>query len=251
MHPRKWLAVLAVLPALLLATPAGAQSIQGVVVDPPNPTSRDRVRLTFVGTQHPECPLVIEGGAKDPAGSTIGFSVTVPECGSPIPAEEGFTRTFEMEDPLEAETYLVYIVFQGRPLPSLFEVFEVRDPSPRLALGDRDRFLALAEWKNPRDGSQGAGYASRFAEDSGAFWFFDPKNLEATIKILDGREVNGHWWVFIASMTDLEMKITIYENRDGCFDLPVFPPACPSETYFQKGFENQNFIDVNAFGEKP
>lgn len=247
MNPRKWLAAL----ALAVAIPAGAQSIQGVVVDPPNPTTRDRVRLTFVGTQHPECPLVIEGGAKDPAGANIGFSVTIPECGSPIPAEEEFKKTFEMADPLEAETYLVYVVFKGQPGPSLFEVFEVREPSSQLVLGDHGRFLALAEWKNPRDGSQGAGHASRFAEDSGAFWFFDPKNLEATIKILDGREINGHWWVFLASMTDLEMKVTIYENRGGCFDLSVFPPACPSETYHQAAGQNRNFIDVNAFGEKP
>ena len=73
--------------------------------------------------------------------------------------------------------------------------------------------------------------------------------MEATIKILDGRPVNGHWWVFIASMTDLEMKVTIYENRNGCFGPPVFPPACPSKTYLQTAGQNRNFIDVNFSAE--
>lgn len=235
MKPARWLAALAFLLAILPAIPAGAQSIQGVVVDPPAPTSRDRVRLTFVGTQHPECPLVIEGGAKDPAGSTIGFSVTIPECGSPLPAEEGFKRTFEMEDPLEAETYLVYVVFKGRPVPSLFEVFEVREPSPRLVLGDHDRFLALAEWKNPRDGS--------LTRESGYVWFFSPENIELTVKILDGRAVNGRYWVFLASMTDLPFTVTIRQ----CPASPLVGQPCNIKTYTNPKGVNRNVLEVNAF----
>jgi len=239
------------LPALLaaaLALPAGAQSIRGILVDPPNPTTRDRVRLTIVGTQHPECPLVFEGGAKDPAGMNIGFSTSFPECGSPLPAEEHFRKTFEIEDPLEIPgTYIAFVVVENRPEANVFEVFDVHEPSSELSLGEN--FLVTVEWRNPRDGSHGAGWANPLAEDSGAFWFFDPDNLEVTIKILDGRPINGRWWVFIASMTDLEMKVSIYENRDGCFALPVFPPACPSETYVQTAGQNRNFVDVNAFGE--
>jgi catechol 2,3-dioxygenase-like lactoylglutathione lyase family enzyme len=236
--------------AAALALPAGAQSIQGVLVDPPNPTTRDHVRLTIVGTQHPECPLVFEGGAKDPAGSNIGFSTSFPECGSPLPAEEELRKTFEIDHPLELPgLYLAYVVVKNRPEANIREVFVVSEPSPRLTLGENGRFLAMVEWQNPRDGSHGAGYASPLSGDSGAFWFFDPDNLEVTIKILDGRPVNGHWWVFIASMTDLEMKVTIYENRDHCFDLPLVPPACPAETYVQAAGQNRNFVDVDAFGD--
>ncbi|HEX6865214.1 MAG TPA: hypothetical protein VF414_20465 [Thermoanaerobaculia bacterium] len=239
--------LLSALLAAALALPAGAQSIQGVLVDPPNPTTRDRVRLTIVGTQHPECPLVFAGGAKDPAGSNIGFSTSFPECGSPIPAEEGFRKTFEIEDPLELPgTYVAYVLVANHPEANVFEIFEVRSPFPELALGD---FQVTVEWRNPRDGSHGSGYATPLSEDSGAFWFFDPANLEVTVKILDGRPVNGHWWVFIASMTDLEMKVTIYDFSDGCFLLPVSPPACPVGTYVQTAGQNRNFVDVNAFGE--
>ena len=237
--------------AAALALPAGAQSIQGILVDPPNPTAGDPIRLTIVGTQHPECPLVFKGGGKDPAGANIGFGTSFPECGSPIPAEEAFRYTFVIDDPPLSDpgTYIAFVVVENRPEASIFEVFDVNSPKTQLGLGEDDRFLVTVEWRNPRDGSHGAGWANPLAEDSGAFWFFDPDNLEVTIKILDGRPLNGRWWVFIASMTDLEMKVSIYENRDGCFALPVFPPACPSETYVQTAGQNRNFIDVNAFGE--
>lgn len=171
-----------------------------------------------------------------------------PPCGSPLPVEEEFRATFEI-DPLElAGTYVVYVVVQDRP-ENLLEVFDVREPSAELNLGTGGRFLVTVEWHNFRDGSQGAGYANRLAEDSGAFWFFDPRNLEATIKILDGRGVNAHWWVFIASMTDLDMKVTVYDNRDGCLSLPVSPPACPVKIYHQSAGQNRNFIDANAFAD--
>lgn len=247
MNPKRWLAVL----ALALAVPAGADTIQGVLVDPPNPTTHDRIKLTVVGVHNPYCPIVWEPPppVKD---RTIRLSASYPDCVTPPHVQEEFRQTFVI-DPLPAPgTYYILFGFGGLPYGDKYEVLEVsapeRAPLPFLGTGD-DLFQVLVEWKNPRDGSEGEGYGLPLAEDSGAFWFFNPANVEATIKILDGRPVNGHWWVFIASMTDLEMKVTIYENRNGCFLLPVFPPECPSKTYLQTAGQNRNFIDVNFSAE--
>jgi hypothetical protein len=128
------------------------------------------------------------------------------------------------------------------------EVFEVLEPDPSLELGQGE-FVVTVEWSLPHDGSHGVGYARPFAEDSGAFWYFSSNNLETTVKVLDGRPVNGHWWVFIANMTDLEVKVTVLHSRDDCLLLPVFPPACPTKTYTQSAGTSRNFIDVEAFTE--
>lgn len=243
MNPKRWLAVL----ALALAVPASADTLQGVLVDPPNPTTRDRIRLTVVGTHNPFCPLLWKT-APSVDNRTIQLLAEPSDCITPTDAVEEFRQTFLL-DPLSTPgTYYVELGFVGLPYSAKYELIEVREPEtkPFLILGTGDDlFQVLVEWKNPRDGGEGEGFGLPLAEDSGAFWFFNPENVEATIKILDGRPVNAHWWVFIASMTDLEMKVTIYENRNGCFSLPVFPPDCPSKTYVQTAGQNRNFIDVN------
>lgn len=47
------------------------------------------------------------------------------------------------------------------------------------------------------------------AADSGLFTFFDPSNWEVLVKVLDGCEMNGHYWVLIASATDLAHRVLV------------------------------------------
>lgn len=44
---------------------------------------------------------------------------------------------------------------------------------------------------------------------SGYFTFVNPNNVELAVKILDGRAINGKWWVFYASLTNVEFTLTI------------------------------------------
>lgn len=237
-----------VLAVLLLARTAWARDIEGILVSPSHPTTRDRVELTVVGTQMPKCPFGIQPPELDRGGPVFYIDVDaklppgLPDCGSPAP----FRRTFVL-DPLPAGTYYAQVRISGLPYGQSYEVFQVVEPSEVLHLAENGRFQVNVSWRNPKDGTAGAGFAQRLADDSGAFWFFSPENVEVTIKILDGRPVNGHWWVFIASMTDLEMDVTVLENRNDCLSLPTFPPSCPTKIYSQTVGKNRNFIDVNAF----
>jgi hypothetical protein len=52
-------------------------------------------------------------------------------------------------------------------------------------------------------------------DDSGSFWFFDPGNLELEVKILDGRAVNGHFWVFFGALSDVEYRVTVTDTATG------------------------------------
>ena len=231
--------------ALLLARTAGAQTLEGILVSPLHPTTRDRVELTVVGTQSPECPFVWQAPELDRVYPVFILTTKLPVCSSP--ATE-FRKTFVL-DPLPAGTYYAHVQMSGLPYGQPYEVFQVVEPSELLSLSENDLFHVNVSWRNPKDGSAGAGFAQRLADDSGAFWFFSPDNVEVTVKILDGRPVNGKWWVFIASMTDLEMDVTVLENRNDCLSLPTFPPSCPTKTYSQAAGKNRNFIDVNAFAE--
>lgn len=88
-----------------------------------------------------------------------------------------------------------------------------------LCLNDR-RFRVETMWRTP-DNTTGVGQAvplsdgSDNAANSGYFWFFSPDNVELTVKILDGRAINGHFWVFFGTMTDVEFWIIITDTQTG------------------------------------
>lgn len=46
-------------------------------------------------------------------------------------------------------------------------------------------------------------------DNAGLMWFFDSNNPEALIKVLDGCALNGHWWVFVAPVTDLAFNLSV------------------------------------------
>jgi hypothetical protein len=76
------------------------------------------------------------------------------------------------------------------------------------------RFLVEVDWKDFR-GQQGRGFASTLSEDTGHFWFFSGNNVELVVKILDGRHINEQYWVFFASMTNVEFNLKITDLETG------------------------------------
>ncbi|HET9766152.1 MAG TPA: ELWxxDGT repeat protein [Thermoanaerobaculia bacterium] len=65
-------------------------------------------------------------------------------------------------------------------------------------------------------GSQmGAGSAVPLTNDTGGFWFFGPENVEVVLKVLDGRGVNGHQWVFYGALSDVQYHLTVTDTESG------------------------------------
>ena len=75
------------------------------------------------------------------------------------------------------------------------------------------RFRVSLSWKT--QGSQGAGQAVSLTSDTGYFWFFQSSNVEVVVKVLDGRPLNGHFWVFYGALTDVEYRITVVDTQTG------------------------------------
>ncbi|MEM9292228.1 MAG: Kazal-type serine protease inhibitor family protein [Acidobacteriota bacterium] len=71
------------------------------------------------------------------------------------------------------------------------------------------RLMVTMTYRNQRTGEEGQAKVIPVGETTGLFWFFRDDNIEAVVKILDGRLINDHYWVFVGALTDLEFEITV------------------------------------------
>ena len=60
-------------------------------------------------------------------------------------------------------------------------------------------------------------------QSTGAFWFFSPQLPELTVKVLDGRPLNGHFWVFLAGLSDINYTTTVTDTVTGASKQYVHP----------------------------
>ena len=102
-----------------------------------------------------------------------------------------------------------------------------------------DRYEVTVKWFTA-DGREGMGRpVSVGTADSGLFWFFDPRNWEMLVKVLDGCAFNERHWVFAAFATDVGLELVVTDTVTGA-----------SRTY-TKGVGNPApaVTDVGAFPE--
>jgi photosystem II stability/assembly factor-like uncharacterized protein len=96
------------------------------------------------------------------------------------------------------------------------------------------RFRATVAWQT--GGTNGNGHAYPVTDNTGAFWFFDPTNLELVVKVLDGRSVDGKFWVFYGSLTNVEFTLTVTDTLTGVV-----------KTYFNAQGQLASVADTSAF----
>ena len=90
------------------------------------------------------------------------------------------------------------------------------------------RFEIQVHWKDHnREGVYGNGTAVPIdvSDESGMFWFFSSTNIELVVKTLDGRGVNGHYWVFFGALSDVEYWVTVRDAAGGGRRTYHNPPA--------------------------
>lgn len=87
-------------------------------------------------------------------------------------------------------------------------------PGPTTLCLNQGRFEVSVSWKD-FSGATGAGQAVGLTGDAGAFWFFSAENLELVVKVLDGRGVNGAFWVFYGALSSVEYTIRVTDAETG------------------------------------
>ena len=131
-----------------------------------------------------EQAILEEGGVRDPQDSSFWF----------IPLE-ALARIEELEE----VDFLQVVPGHVSQAPA----------DPLVLVGPCHEFSISASWR--REGDVYSTHASgrQVARDSALFWFLEPSNIELQVKVLDTCAINGYRWVFIAGLTDLEVRIEV------------------------------------------
>ncbi len=111
-------------------------------------------------------------------------------------------------------------------------------PGPETLCLNGGRFRVTVSWQSYTDGSKGPGQAVGLTADAGYFWFLDDANLELFVKVLDGRAVNGSYWVLFGALSDMEYAVTVTDTATGAV-----------RTYHNPAHHQASTADVNAFGD--
>ena len=101
-----------------------------------------------------------------------------------------------------------------------------------------DRFRVTLTWRD-FSGNTGPGQAVRLTADTGYFWFFNSANVEAVVKVIDGRGLNGHFWLFAGSLSNVQYTIFVTDTNTG-----------KTKSYVNPSGTLASIADTRAFASK-
>jgi hypothetical protein len=84
-----------------------------------------------------------------------------------------------------------------------------------------ERFSLSAEWTTGV--LSGAAWGRALAGDTAAFTFFSPENVELLVNVIDGRAINGHYWVFVGSLGNVGFSVRVTDlltGQERVYDSP-------------------------------
>lgn len=246
MSAQTWIRMLALL-MLFPAMTMGAEVPRLVVSGPYSSThvsselatisGSDGLSLSVVGTTDDACSPTFSA-PEVKAGEILiqGRGIlTILPCN-----EESWVRQMRV-DPLPPGIYKVSVTLDERLYASLSLV--VGQPNRQAVLFPGGGLFSIdITFKHPATGVSTRAGMVPFSDQAATFWFFDPKNPEVTVKVLDGRPVNGHFWVFATSMTTVEFTIEISR----CLTVDEGP--CTSKSYHSPAGKNLDVVDL-SFGD--
>ena len=94
------------------------------------------------------------------------------------------------------------------------------------------RFQVEIAWQD-FGGRTGVGHTIPLTADTGAFWFFDPANVEVIVKVLDARGLNDAFWVFYGALSNVQYSLTVTDTATGLtrrYDNPAGQLASVGDT---------------------
>lgn len=98
----------------------------------------------------------------------------------------------------------------------LVQLLEIAPGAEQAALTLADRFAVDATWRTLGDRTgEARGEPFTGSDRSGVLWFFRPSNTELMVKVLDGCQINGHYWMFATGLTNLEVDLTVSDTTTG------------------------------------
>ncbi len=143
-----------------------------------------------------------------------------------LPASAALTLTHGAQAIVALDAPTAELPRQERGLEALELLGEWDEPTPRQASGTcapgptrlcllEGRFAVTVTWRNQHDGGTtgvGGAVPDPARTETGYFWFFSPSALELVTKVLDGRAINGKFWVFFGGLSDVEYDLTVTDT---------------------------------------
>jgi hypothetical protein len=203
--------------------------------------------LSPAGPSGPEVEVAATAAGFDPtpvaAGSKSGFAVawrdagaaggtvfvrSLTAAGAPLGGAQPLATSDGVDDSLPGVAAdgagNVFATWTRSDGPSHQQVFGRRLLAPppgtcaaspaALCLGG-GRFRVEVAWYDQHNGGSGLGTAVPDDDATGLFWFFNPANVELAVKVLDGRPVNDHFWVFYGALSDVRYTLTVTDVESG------------------------------------
>ncbi len=136
----------------------------------------------------------------------------------------------EPRDGLEAGEALSFVELEGSEPVETTTVLAPRGlPAPCQVAQDRlclqsGRFEVKVDWKDFAGGS-GPARAVQLTDQGGYFTFFNVQNVELALKLLDGTAANSRFWLFYASLSNVEFTVRITDHAAGTTREYRNPPS--------------------------
>lgn len=220
--------------SLMKANPSGKQIYRGGL---PNADDLAAVRFLYPAHGGPASPSDLTARAigrhsvelawRDNSNDEAAFDIferSIDETEFTLIASAGSNAASFVVEGLPPATYRSYRVASrnagGRSSSTseasavtLGETGPCREDEQTLCLNE-GRFQVTAAWA-AAGGAGGRGGSMPLTADTGAFWFFDPGNVEMVVKLLDGCGLNEYFWVFSGGLTDTEVQLTVVDTETG------------------------------------
>jgi hypothetical protein len=211
--------------------------------DAPGAVRLQWLQTAFAGPD-PTAELRVEG-------QVIEIVVTATERAPEIVVGASVRRLVEATvplPPLAAGAYEVRVIGTRESSPGLLVTGRLRVwkaagclPSPDALCLQDGRFRVTGSWR-AFDGSSGAVRSLPLPgnDESGLLWFFARANVELSVKAIDGCGTNGHWWLFLASGSNVEYEIRVTDTQTGAVrtyanPLGTLPPLVADTAAFACG----------------
>ena len=104
---------------------------------------------------------------------------------------------------------------------------------------NKGRFKVTATFQTGATTSPAQGVT--LTGESGYFWFFDPGNVEVTVKLLNGCGANSRYWFFGSGMTNVRVDLTVSDTKTGAVKAYINP----------QGRVFRSILDTGAFATCP
>ena len=121
-----------------------------------------------------------------------------------------------------------------------FEVTTACVPGSTALCLSQGRFRVTATFRPPQ-GQLGEAQTVELTPDAGYLWFFDPANIEITLKVINGCALNDRFWVFVSGLTNVRVDITVTDTATGQVKTYINP----------QGTTFQPRLDTAAFATCP